>query len=95
MPRYFLHLYTESKIEPDLVGVEFPSLEAAVADARQARTEYLRDEGVEVDWARMPLRDHGREQKVSRHGASRRQLAEDDSSSNHLIDRVLIRRLIF
>jgi hypothetical protein len=52
MPRYFFHLYTESKIEPNLVGVEFPSPEAAVADARQARTEYLRDEGIEVDWAR-------------------------------------------
>jgi hypothetical protein len=33
----------------DLVGVEFRSLEAALADARRARTEYLRDQGIEDD----------------------------------------------
>jgi hypothetical protein len=49
MPRYFFRLHTESRIEPDLVRVEFSSLEVAVADARQARTEYMRDEGIEGD----------------------------------------------
>ena len=47
MPRYFFHLHTESKITPDFVGVEFRSLEAAMANARQARFEYMRDEGIE------------------------------------------------
>ena len=47
MPRYFFHLHTDSSVAPDLVGMEFRSLEAALADARQARTEYMRDEGIE------------------------------------------------
>jgi hypothetical protein len=47
MPRYFFHLHTECRIEPDFVGVEYCSLEAAVTDARQARTEIMRDEGIE------------------------------------------------
>jgi hypothetical protein len=47
MPRYFFHLHTEAGIEKDIMGLEFPSLEAAVADAQEARREYLSDEGVE------------------------------------------------
>jgi len=47
MPRYFFHLHTESKIRPDFAGAVFASLEEAVADARQARLEYMRDEGIE------------------------------------------------
>ena len=47
MQRYFFYLYTEGSVEQDAVGVEFPSLEAAVADAQQARREYLRDEEIE------------------------------------------------
>lgn len=47
MPRYFFHLHTESRIEPDLAGAVFATLEEAVADARQARAEYMRDQGIE------------------------------------------------
>ena len=47
MPRYFFHLHTENSIDPDGVCLEFPSLDAAVADAQRARREYLRDEGIE------------------------------------------------
>ena len=47
MPRYFFHLHTENSIDPDGVGVEFPCLEAAVADAQRARREYLLDERIE------------------------------------------------
>ena len=47
MPRYFFHLHTECRFDPDVVGVEFRCLEDAVADARQARVEFLRDEGIE------------------------------------------------
>ena len=47
MPKYFFHLHTENSIQPDSVGVEFPSLGEAVADAHQARCEYLRDEGID------------------------------------------------
>ena len=47
MPRFFFHLHTESRIAPDFLGAEFRSLKAAVAGARQARFEYMRDEGTE------------------------------------------------
>jgi hypothetical protein len=47
MPHYFFHLHTEAGVEEDLTGVEFACLEAAVADATQARREYLTDESIE------------------------------------------------
>ena len=47
MPRYFFHLHTENSISQDGVGVEFPSLDAAVADAQRARREYLRNERID------------------------------------------------
>jgi hypothetical protein len=47
MPRFFFHLHTETGVEKDPSGLEFASLEAAVADATQARREYLRDEDIE------------------------------------------------
>ena len=56
MPRYFSHLHTEAGIEKDPTGLEFPSLEAAVADAQEARREYLRDEGVEIARVRRQCR---------------------------------------
>jgi hypothetical protein len=56
MPRYFFHLHTESRIDPDVIGVEFRSLEVAVADARRARIEYMRDEGIENDRLRRRCR---------------------------------------
>ena len=56
MPLYFFHLHTEAGIEKDPTGLEFPSLEAAVADAQEARREYLRDEGVESARARRQYR---------------------------------------
>lgn len=56
MPRYFFHLHTESRIDPDLIGVEFRSLEVAVADARRAQIESMRDEGIENDRLRRRCR---------------------------------------
>ena len=47
MPKYFFHLHTENAICPDSVGVEFPSLREAIADAQRARREYLRDERID------------------------------------------------
>ena len=47
MPKYFFYLHTENSIDPVGVGVEFPSLDAAVADAQRARREYLRDERID------------------------------------------------
>jgi hypothetical protein len=47
MPKFYFHLYTEGGVDPDRIGVDFPSLEAAVSDALRARREYLRDEGID------------------------------------------------
>ena len=47
MPKYFFHMHTENSIETDSVGVEFPSLGEAVADAQRARREYLWDERID------------------------------------------------
>ena len=56
MSRYFFHLYTEGSVEQDMVGVEFPSLEAAIEDAQRARREYLRDEEIEAPRAQRHCR---------------------------------------
>ena len=47
MPKFYFHLHTEGGVDPDVVGVDFPSLDAAVTDALRARHEYLRDEGID------------------------------------------------
>jgi len=47
MPKFYFHLHTGNQVERDSEGVEFPSLEAALADAHQAWREYLRDEGID------------------------------------------------
>jgi hypothetical protein len=55
MARYFFHLIIGSRVEEDAVGTEFLSLEAAVADARQARLEIMRDEA--LDGCRIVISD--------------------------------------
>jgi hypothetical protein len=46
MPRYFFNLHTDNCVKLDLDGTVFPTLEAAVADAGQARIEFIRDQGI-------------------------------------------------
>jgi hypothetical protein len=46
MPRFFFHLHTDRAIDQDTTGVVFPTLEAAIADARLALAEYMRDENI-------------------------------------------------
>jgi uncharacterized protein DUF6894 len=47
MPRFYFHLHTGTAVQMDQEGVEFPSLEATLADAYQAWREDLRDEGID------------------------------------------------
>jgi hypothetical protein len=47
MPRFYFHLHTGNAVQKDQEGVEFPSLEAALADAHQAWREHLTDEGID------------------------------------------------
>lgn len=64
MPRFFLHLRTgTTTIDQDVQGTEFPSLEAAIAEATQAHMELLRDEGLEG----RPDRSHYRFENTDEH----------------------------
>jgi predicted peroxiredoxin len=47
MPRYFFHVRSGSELEMDREGLDFPSLDEAIADARQAGAEMLLDQAVE------------------------------------------------
>ena len=47
MPRYFFHVRSQTGLEVDRTGVEFASLDDAIADARKAGAEMLLDQAVE------------------------------------------------
>ena len=47
MPRYFFHVRSPSGLEMDPQGLEFSSLDEAIADARKAGAEILLDRAVE------------------------------------------------
>ena len=47
MPKYYFHVRSPSGLETDPHGLEFPSLDEAIADARKAGAEILLDRAVE------------------------------------------------
>jgi len=47
MPRYYFHVRSASGVEMDRQGLEFDSLDDAIADARQAGAELLLDEAMD------------------------------------------------
>jgi len=47
MPRYFFHVRSPQGLEMDQQGLDFDTVEEAVADARKAGAEILLDEAVE------------------------------------------------
>ena len=47
MPKYFFNVRSASGLETDLQGLEFSSLDDAIADARKAGAEILLDRAVE------------------------------------------------
>jgi hypothetical protein len=47
MPRYFFNVRSPSGLERDPQGLEFPTLDEAIADARKAGAEILLDRAVE------------------------------------------------
>lgn len=47
MPRYYFHVRSPLGLEQDRQGLEFESVEDAVADARRAGAEILLDNAVE------------------------------------------------
>lgn len=46
MPRYFFHLRNGPVFEEDAVGIEFPSVEAAIFDAEVAAREMMVDKAL-------------------------------------------------
>jgi hypothetical protein len=52
MPRYYFHVRSQTGLEVDPTGVEFASLDDAIADARKAGAEMLLDQAVEEVRAR-------------------------------------------
>jgi hypothetical protein len=53
VPRFYFHIRDGEALEVDPQGVEFPSLESAILDARRAAREILAErlmEGETVDW---------------------------------------------
>ena len=44
MPKYFFNVRSASGLETDSQGLEFPSLDDAIADARKAGAEILLDQ---------------------------------------------------
>jgi hypothetical protein len=47
MPKYFFNVRSASGLETDPQGLDFPSLDDAIADARKAGAEILLDRAVE------------------------------------------------
>lgn len=47
MPRYYFHVRSNAGLEMDSQGLEFESIDEAIADARRAGAEMLLDEAVE------------------------------------------------
>jgi predicted peroxiredoxin len=47
MPRYYFHVRSGTGLEMDQHGLEFDSLDEAIADARKAGAEMLLDQAVE------------------------------------------------
>jgi predicted peroxiredoxin len=46
MPRYYFHVRSNAGLEMDRQGLEFESIDDAIADARRAGAEMLLDEAV-------------------------------------------------
>ena len=50
MPRYFFHVHCASRVKPDWLGRELPSLNDALAYAEEARLEIMLEDAVENLW---------------------------------------------
>jgi hypothetical protein len=54
MPRYYFHVRSAAGVELDPQGLEFDTVEEAIADARKAGAEILLDRAVEEKAPRPP-----------------------------------------
>jgi hypothetical protein len=51
MPRYFFHMhFNDDSVAIDPVGIDVPSLEMAIAEAKKARLEIMDEEALDQLW---------------------------------------------
>ncbi len=50
MPRYFFHVHLGETVERDTMGLEFPTLDDAIADAKRARAEIMLEDALDELW---------------------------------------------
>ena len=50
MPRYFFHVHIGEKVGRDMMGLELPTLDDAIADAERARVEIMLEDALDGLW---------------------------------------------
>ncbi len=50
MPRYFFHVHLGETVERDTMGLELPTLDDAIADAKRARAEIMLEDALDELW---------------------------------------------
>ena len=50
MPRYFFHIHVDADVARDVIGIDLPDLNEAIAEANKARVEIMDEEALDQLW---------------------------------------------
>ena len=50
MPRYFFHIHVNEGVARDVIGIDLPDLNEAIAEANKARVEIMDEEALDQLW---------------------------------------------
>jgi hypothetical protein len=50
MPRYFFHIHVDDDVARDVIGIDLPDLNEAIAEANKARVEIMDEEALDQLW---------------------------------------------
>ena len=50
MPRYFFHIHVVEDVAGDVIGIDLPDLNEAIAEANKARVEIMDEEALDQLW---------------------------------------------
>ena len=50
MPRYFFHIHVDDDVARDVIGIDLPDLNEAIAEANKARAEIMDEEALDQLW---------------------------------------------